>query len=567
MAKRKIEDEHRIFQDSWEIEFFCISGKKHDALCLICRKTITIPKRYSINRHYNTHHTEFSKNYPHPSKIREEKLVELKKGIFSEKQSMLRFTNKNELATKASYEVTHMLAKRMKPFSDAELIKNCMETVVNTLFCNFSNFKEIRDQISNLQLSDATCVRRIEHLGNQVFDSVINELIDCRFFSLALDSSVDISSTSQLILFVRFCSKDNIIKEDFLKVIPMKNQTRDGCPLMIGTKSGLVTLIKNKIVKPKLINFHCIIHQENLSCKFPNDFSVVMNKAIKIVNFIRARDLNHKKFKEFLSELNSQYSDIMFHTEVRWLSKGKVLERFFSLCEENKLFIHEQKGEFPEINSLEFWYKLAFLPDVTKSLNILQTNLQGEKKLIPHMAKNNIFSDDTDIETLKPQLLELLVTLKNEMNSRFNDIKNLRNAFRFIENPWAVTTKEIFEINIMNHNIGLLKNELIDLQEDITLKYIFNDKNNAMEFWNTLEEHQYPSLLSNVKAILTFFGSTYLCEAAFSKLTFIKNKYRNRLSDVHLDDLLRLSTSNTPVDINKIIKQTERYRPSTSKQH
>jgi len=101
-----------------------------------------------------------------------------------------------------------------------------METVVNTLFCNFSNFKEIRDQISNLQLSETTCARRIEHLGNHVFDSVINELIECRFFSLAIDSSVDISSISQLILFVRFCSKDNIIKEDLLKVIPMKGQTR-----------------------------------------------------------------------------------------------------------------------------------------------------------------------------------------------------------------------------------------------------------------------------------------------------------------------------------------------------
>lgn len=110
------------------------------------------------------------------------------------------------------------------------------------------------------------------------------------------------------------------------------------------------------------------------------------------------------------------------------------------------------------------------------------------------MTKENIiFSDEenlTDIETLKPQLLELLGTLKNEMNSRFNDIKNLKNSFRFIENSWAVTTKEIFEINIMNCNIGLLKSELIDLQQDITLKDIFNGKNNTMEFWNTLEEHQ-----------------------------------------------------------------------------
>jgi Spin-doc zinc-finger len=85
MAKRKIEEEHRIFQDSLEMEFFCISGKKHDALCLICRKTINIPKRYNINRHYTTQHTEFSKTYPLQSKEREEKLVELKKGFFSEK--------------------------------------------------------------------------------------------------------------------------------------------------------------------------------------------------------------------------------------------------------------------------------------------------------------------------------------------------------------------------------------------------------------------------------------------------------------------------------------------------
>lgn len=39
MAKRKIEKKHRIIQDSWEMEFDCITGKKHVALCLIYRKT------------------------------------------------------------------------------------------------------------------------------------------------------------------------------------------------------------------------------------------------------------------------------------------------------------------------------------------------------------------------------------------------------------------------------------------------------------------------------------------------------------------------------------------------
>lgn len=62
------------------------------------------------------------------------KLTELKKGFFSKNPSMMRFTNKNELAIKSSYELAHLLAKSMKPFTDAEIIKNCIGTTVLILF-------------------------------------------------------------------------------------------------------------------------------------------------------------------------------------------------------------------------------------------------------------------------------------------------------------------------------------------------------------------------------------------------------------------------------------------------
>lgn len=74
-----------------------------------------------------------------------------------------------------------------------------------------------------------------------------------------------------------------------------------------------------------------------------------MQKTIKFINLIKTRDLPKS---HFLSKLNSQYSDIMYYTDVQWLSKGKFLKRYFSLCEEIKLFIHKQKSEFPEIKTL-----------------------------------------------------------------------------------------------------------------------------------------------------------------------------------------------------------------------
>lgn len=52
---------------------------------------------------------------------------------------MLQFANKNEFTTNALYEVTYLLAKHIKTFSDVELIKNC---VVKFGFVTFPNLKK-----------------------------------------------------------------------------------------------------------------------------------------------------------------------------------------------------------------------------------------------------------------------------------------------------------------------------------------------------------------------------------------------------------------------------------------
>ena len=53
--KRKVSDEGRIVQDSWEIDYF-ISELKGKPFCLICKQTLAVKKKYNVQRHYETRH-------------------------------------------------------------------------------------------------------------------------------------------------------------------------------------------------------------------------------------------------------------------------------------------------------------------------------------------------------------------------------------------------------------------------------------------------------------------------------------------------------------------------------
>jgi len=61
---------------------------------------------------------------------------------------------------------------------------------------------------------------------------------------------------------------------------------------------------------------------------------------------------------------------------------------------------------------------------------------------------------------------------------------------------------------------------------------------------------------------LTMFTSTFLCETSYSKMKYAKNVYRNRLTDSHLDDLLRVACSNYKPDLSKIVKELSQYQNS-----
>ena len=101
---------------------------------------------------------------------------------------------------------------------------------------------------------------------------------------------------------------------------------------MLGKNVGFVKLLENWLERP-LLSFYCVIHEESLCAKVSaKQLTEVMSVVVKIVNIIVARSsLIHRQLKEFLNEIEAEYGDLLLHTEIRWLSRGKVLNRFVEI--------------------------------------------------------------------------------------------------------------------------------------------------------------------------------------------------------------------------------------------
>ena len=95
----------------------------------------------------------------------------------------------------------------------------------------------------------------------------------------------------------------------------------DGAPAMYSSNVGVVGLAKKKLnsLEANEINFigvHCILPEDAL-CSKSLQMKEVMDLVVKTVNFIRFHGLNHRQFKSFLVDMDSEYGELLYHTEVR----------------------------------------------------------------------------------------------------------------------------------------------------------------------------------------------------------------------------------------------------------
>ena len=150
------------------------------------------------------------------------------------------------------------------------------------------------------------------------------------------------------------------------------------------------------------IALHCIIHQQALCSKCLKSDNM-MSVVVKCINQIRSRGLKHRMLRTFLEEIESEYQDVLYFTEVHWLSRGNVLKRFFELRAEVKDFMEKHGVAVPVLSDPKWLMDLAFFVDITHELNVLNKKLEGQGHLVS-AAYDNVRAFCTKLMLWKAQL-------------------------------------------------------------------------------------------------------------------------------------------------------------------
>uniref|UniRef100_A0A1D5Q1S0 SPIN-DOC-like zinc-finger domain-containing protein n=1 Tax=Macaca mulatta TaxID=9544 RepID=A0A1D5Q1S0_MACMU len=534
VGKRKIDQEGRVFQEKWERAYFFVEVQNIPT-CLICKQSMSVSKEYNLRRHYQTNHSKHYDQYT--ERMRDEKLHELKKG----------------------------LRKYLLGSSDTE----CPEQ---------------KQVLANASPTQKSPVQPVEDLAGNLWEKLREKIRSFVAYSIAIDEITDINNTTQLAIFIRGVDENFDVSEELLDTVPMTGTksgneifsrvekslkkfcidwsklvsvASTGTPAMVDANNGLVTKLKSRVATfckgAELKSLCCIIHPESL-CAQKLKMDHVMDVVVNSVNWICSRGLNHSEFTTLLYELDSQYGSLLYYTEIKWLSRGLVLKRFFESLEEIDSFMSSRGKPLPQLSSIDWIRDLAFLVDMTMHLNTLNISLQGHSQIVTqmydliraflaklclwetHLARNNlahfptlksVSRNESDGLNYIPKIAEL----KAEFQKRLSDFKLYESELAVFSSPFSMKIDSVHEE---------LQMEVIDLQCNTVLKTKY-DKVGIPEFYKYLWG-SYPKYKHHCAKVLSMFGSTYICEQLFSIMKLSKTKYCSQLKDSQWDSVLHIAT-------------------------
>nr|XP_047129637.1 uncharacterized protein LOC124809548 [Hydra vulgaris] len=240
------------------------------------------------------------------------------------------------------------------------------------------------------------------------------------------------------------------------------------------------------------MSYHCVIHQEALCAKVAT-IDNVMTAVVKTIDHIRSNAFKRCQFCA-LMEQNEDKHGYFLHSEVRSLSRERILDRFWEYLPSVLQFMVTQKFSFSTMSISDFKCILAFLRDITAQFNVLNKRLQDRRvlvcDLINHITvmKTKLNLNKTYFEsgncTHFPTLTKcqpsremlssfsLIVTvLYDQFDNRFNKFEDLKKHMVFLCYPFDFDMNDISILKDLEEvNILKAEDELINFQCDDELR-------------------------------------------------------------------------------------------------
>lgn len=292
---------------------------------------------------------------------------------------------------------------------------------------------------------------------------------------------------------------------------------------MTGSQKGFASLLVKHChdlgCTQEIHTLHCIVHQGALCAKSAT-LTGVMTIVIKAVNLVLSRALNHQHFKSVLEEVDAQYGDLLYYCEVHWLSRGRMLQRAYELCEELATFLESKGFSLPELRDPVWCWDFAFSVDLTGHLNTLNTSLQGKDLLVPDMVSRikafrvklmlwevqlhggdfSHFARSASYDS--PQRVfgrfaDVIRALKEKFVGRFKDFDASGQPLQLWSTPFDADPTEV------GSNLQM---ELIELHCDEQLKSRFVTMT-PLKFWRS-HARTFPRLADNARRVAALFVST-----------------------------------------------------------
>ncbi|XP_047127580.1 protein FAM200C-like [Hydra vulgaris] len=195
-------------------------------------------------------------------------------------------------------------------------------------------------------------------------------------FLIQLDESTLPGYAALSLAYCRY-RKDYFI----VKAFPLSNiisVATDGAPAMVERYHGFISYLKQNV--PGVLAIHCIIHRQHLVAK---NLSARLYQSLQLVvhavNRIRSNALNTRLFAQLCKENDEHFHQLLLHTEVRWISKGLCLTRFFGLFETILEFL-DTKDKILKDNLIKWETDIAYLTDLFTKFNMVNLQLQGDNR-------------------------------------------------------------------------------------------------------------------------------------------------------------------------------------------